>query len=61
MKYAWLAQSVERETLNLKVAGSTPALGSIPNASQFTGICNHNILFFFIAFSSYLFNPFNCL
>lgn len=31
---AWLAQSVERETLkrghNLKVAGSTPASGSIP-------------------------------
>ena len=24
---AWLAQSAERETLNLKVAGSTPALG----------------------------------
>ncbi|KAI3331587.1 hypothetical protein HD806DRAFT_529371 [Xylariaceae sp. AK1471] len=32
-KSARLAQSVERETLNLKVAGSTPALGSIPNAS----------------------------
>ncbi|KAI3325749.1 hypothetical protein HD806DRAFT_455925 [Xylariaceae sp. AK1471] len=31
---ARLAQSVERETLNLKVAGSTPALGSIPDASQ---------------------------
>jgi hypothetical protein len=27
---ARLAQSVERETLNLKVAGSTPASGSIP-------------------------------
>jgi hypothetical protein len=26
---AWLAQSVERETLNLKAAGSTPALGFI--------------------------------
>ena len=24
---AWLAQSAERETLNLKVAGSTPASG----------------------------------
>ena len=24
---AWLAQSAERETLNLKVAGSTPAFG----------------------------------
>ncbi|KAH8164956.1 hypothetical protein CIB48_g3307 [Xylaria polymorpha] len=31
---ARLAQSVERETLNLKVAGSTPASGSIPDASQ---------------------------
>ncbi|KAI1093081.1 hypothetical protein F5B19DRAFT_451981, partial [Rostrohypoxylon terebratum] len=30
---ARLAQSVERETLNLKVAGSTPASGSIPDAS----------------------------
>ncbi|OTA59262.1 hypothetical protein K449DRAFT_436227 [Hypoxylon sp. EC38] len=29
---ARLAQSVERETLNLKVAGSTPASGSIPDA-----------------------------
>jgi hypothetical protein len=29
---ARLAQSVERETLNLKAAGSTPALGSIPDA-----------------------------
>ncbi|KAH8908076.1 hypothetical protein BR93DRAFT_593413 [Coniochaeta sp. PMI_546] len=28
---ARLAQSVERETLNLKVAGSTPASGSIPD------------------------------
>ena len=26
-KVAWLAQSVERETLNLKAAGSSPALG----------------------------------
>ena len=26
---AWLAQSVERETLNLKVVGSTPTLGTI--------------------------------
>ena len=25
---AWLAQSAERETLNLKVVGSTPTLGS---------------------------------
>ncbi|GAW17755.1 hypothetical protein ANO14919_072220 [Xylariales sp. No.14919] len=31
---ARLAQSVERETLNLKVAGSTPASGSIPDAPQ---------------------------
>ncbi|KAI0866771.1 hypothetical protein F4860DRAFT_454956 [Xylaria cubensis] len=31
---ARLAQSVERETLNLKVAGSTPASGSIPDASH---------------------------
>ncbi|KAI1483677.1 hypothetical protein F4774DRAFT_405682 [Daldinia eschscholtzii] len=37
---ARLAQSVERETLNLKVAGSTPASGSIPDASQSTGISN---------------------
>ena len=29
---ARLAQSVERETLNLKVAGSTPASGSNPDA-----------------------------
>ena len=26
---AWLAQSVERETLNLKAAGSSPALGFV--------------------------------
>ncbi|KAI1186703.1 hypothetical protein F5B17DRAFT_351608 [Nemania serpens] len=37
---ARLAQSVERETLNLKVAGSTPASGSIPDASQLTGSSN---------------------
>ncbi|KAI1758273.1 hypothetical protein F4782DRAFT_19143 [Xylaria castorea] len=43
MVAARLAQSVERETLNLKVAGSTPASGSIPDASQFTG--NATILF----------------
>ena len=30
---ARLAQSVERETLNLKVAGSTPASGSIPDVA----------------------------
>ncbi|KAK3314004.1 hypothetical protein B0H66DRAFT_567580 [Apodospora peruviana] len=29
-QYARLAQSVERETLNLKVVGSTPTSGSIP-------------------------------
>ena len=29
---ARLAQSVERETLNLKVVGSTPTSGSIPDA-----------------------------
>ena len=34
---ARLAQSVERETLNLKVAGSTPASGSIPDASSSEG------------------------
>ncbi|KAK3393385.1 hypothetical protein B0H63DRAFT_16839 [Podospora didyma] len=28
--FARLAQSVERETLNLKVVGSTPTSGSIP-------------------------------
>ncbi|KAI0395844.1 hypothetical protein F5Y17DRAFT_168022 [Xylariaceae sp. FL0594] len=39
-KPARLAQSVERETLNLKVAGSTPASGSIPDASQSTGNSN---------------------
>ncbi|KAI8956529.1 hypothetical protein F5Y11DRAFT_353591 [Daldinia sp. FL1419] len=39
---ARLAQSVERETLNLKVAGSTPASGSIPDASQLTGIADPN-------------------
>ncbi|KAI0909586.1 hypothetical protein F4823DRAFT_421185 [Ustulina deusta] len=48
---ARLAQSVERETLNLKVAGSTPASGSIPDASQYTEISNeffvlHSFLFF---------------
>ncbi|KAI8961439.1 hypothetical protein F5Y11DRAFT_326176 [Daldinia sp. FL1419] len=42
---ARLAQSVERETLNLKVAGSTPASGSIPDASQSTGISNLQIFF----------------
>ncbi|KAI1489980.1 hypothetical protein F5X96DRAFT_638477 [Biscogniauxia mediterranea] len=36
MAPARLAQSVERETLNLKVAGSTPASGSIPDASLIT-------------------------
>ena len=30
---ARLAQSVERETLNLKVVGSTPTSGSIPGGS----------------------------
>ncbi|KAI1807529.1 hypothetical protein F4811DRAFT_476775 [Daldinia bambusicola] len=45
---ARLAQSVERETLNLKVAGSTPASGSIPDASQLTGISNH--ITFFVYF-----------
>jgi hypothetical protein len=35
---ARLAQSVERETLNLKVAGSTPASGSIPGATFSEGI-----------------------
>ncbi|KAH8912270.1 hypothetical protein BR93DRAFT_70168 [Coniochaeta sp. PMI_546] len=34
---ARLAQSVERETLNLKVAGSTPASGSIPDATSQKG------------------------
>ena len=27
MSYAWLAQSVEHETLNLRVVGSSPTLG----------------------------------
>ena len=31
---ARLAQSVERETLNLKVVGSTPTSGSIPDVSK---------------------------
>jgi hypothetical protein len=31
---ASLAQSVERETLNLKVAGSTPAWGYVQRSSQ---------------------------
>ena len=31
---ARLAQSVERETLNLKVVGSTPTSGSIPDVQQ---------------------------
>ncbi|KAK3342598.1 hypothetical protein B0H65DRAFT_224083 [Neurospora tetraspora] len=31
---ARLAQSVERETLNLKVVGSTPTSGSIPGVSK---------------------------
>ena len=44
---ARLAQSVERETLNLKVVGSTPTSGSIPDVpsrttSYFFGIfCFH--------------------
>ncbi|KAI0118335.1 hypothetical protein GGR51DRAFT_212641 [Nemania sp. FL0031] len=43
---ARLAQSVERETLNLKVAGSTPALGSIPNASQYQlGVATKQLFF----------------
>ncbi|KAI1812046.1 hypothetical protein GGS20DRAFT_48492 [Poronia punctata] len=41
---ARLAQSVERETLNLKVAGSTPASGSIPDASKLH--LEHQPLFF---------------
>ena len=28
-KYAWLAQSVEHETLNLRVVGSSPTLGAL--------------------------------
>ncbi|OTA59570.1 hypothetical protein K449DRAFT_435820 [Hypoxylon sp. EC38] len=44
---ARLAQSVERETLNLKVAGSTPASGSNPDASvQQTLRTNFFSLFF---------------
>ncbi|KAI0140232.1 hypothetical protein BJ166DRAFT_542481 [Pestalotiopsis sp. NC0098] len=46
---ARLAQSVERETLNLKAAGSTPALGSIPDASQ-----SLRYFAFFFAFSHFL-------
>ena len=39
---ARLAQSVERETLNLKVVGSTPTSGSIPDVQQHL----HFLLFF---------------
>ncbi|KAK8017109.1 hypothetical protein PG993_015298 [Apiospora rasikravindrae] len=45
---AWLAQSVERETLNLKAAGSTPASGSIPDASYSVGYV------FFLTFLPFL-------
>ncbi|PWY92107.1 hypothetical protein BO70DRAFT_357248 [Aspergillus heteromorphus CBS 117.55] len=42
IKSARLAQSAERETLNLKVAGSTPALGfsfcSFPTQSPYLGV-----------------------
>jgi hypothetical protein len=55
---ARLAQSVERETLNLKVAGSTPASGSIPGVvfsktepafwnfffMWITGVCPNNVI-----------------
>ncbi|KAI0406705.1 hypothetical protein F4802DRAFT_557193 [Xylaria palmicola] len=47
---ARLAQSVERETLNLKVAGSTPALGSIPDASQFNWELQPQVFFFSLLF-----------
>ncbi|KAI1492490.1 hypothetical protein F5X96DRAFT_626609 [Biscogniauxia mediterranea] len=46
MAPARLAQSVERETLNLKVAGSTPASGSIPDASLDTVRASIFSLFF---------------
>ena len=42
---ARLAQSVERETLNLKVVGSTPTSGSIPDVEQ------HLLFFAFFSFS----------
>jgi hypothetical protein len=44
---ARLAQSVERETLNLKAAGSTPALGSIPDAFCSTEQIRLSFAFFF--------------
>ena len=47
---ARLAQSVERETLNLKVAGSRPALGSIPNAPNKVGRANFYFYFFIFIF-----------
>src|SRR5690606_33435915 len=52
---AWLAQSVERETLNLKAAGSTPASGSIPYASESTRIP----FFFFLSLSAFLINQYS--
>ncbi|KAK3503284.1 hypothetical protein B0T13DRAFT_125709 [Neurospora crassa] len=36
---ARLAQSVERETLNLKVVGSTPTSGSIPGVQTRLSFC----------------------
>ena len=48
---ARLAQSVERETLNLKVAGSTPASGSIPDARLSTGV--HHQPYFLRVFMPY--------
>ncbi|KAI1817681.1 hypothetical protein GGS20DRAFT_483316 [Poronia punctata] len=46
------SQSVERETLNLKVAGSTPALGSIPDALQLTGDSSLPFFFLLLFFSA---------
>ncbi|KAF4489922.1 hypothetical protein CGCF415_v001000 [Colletotrichum fructicola] len=45
---ARLAQSVERETLNLKVVGSTPTSGSIPVRD-----CSAHISFSFLPVQSF--------
>ena len=57
MAPARLAQSVERETLNLKVAGSTPASGSIPDASLITVGAS----FFFLHYFFVVWMPFGKL
>ena len=64
---ARLAQSVERETLNLKVVGSTPTSGSIPDVQQYPFFfavfspLNHRVLFALRLSSLFWFAYFLCV